>query len=152
MAADTPLHEGLVVASHGRHAVVEALDGSRRICHPRGKKNQALVGDAILWQAPPAGQGEEGTIESILPRRNVFYRQDDIRTKAFAANIDRVLVWLAAEPDFSHQLLGHALIAAAEAKLAAGEYELVPSNSTVLLTPVVTNGLKLISIGKPGGN
>lgn len=38
------------------------------------------------------------------------------------------------------------------AKLAAGEYELVPSNSTVLLTPVVTNGLKLISIGKPGGN
>jgi len=112
MAGDTSLHEGLVVASHGRHAVVEAPDGSRRICHPRGKKNQALVGDAILWQAPPAGQGEEGTIESILPRRNVFYRQDDIRTKAFAANIDQVLVWLAAEPDFSHQLLGHALIAA----------------------------------------
>ena len=108
MAADTPLHEGLVVASHGRHAVVEALDGSRRICHPRGKKNQALVGDAILWQAPPAGQGEEGTIESILPRRNVFYRQDDIRTKAFAANIDRVLVWLAAEPDSSPQLRGDA--------------------------------------------
>lgn len=35
-------------------------------------------------------------------------------------------------------------------KLTAGEYELVPSNTTVLLTPVVTNGLKLISIGKPG--
>ena len=48
MAGDTSLHEGLVVASHGRHAVVEAPDGSRRICHPRGKKNQALVGDAIL--------------------------------------------------------------------------------------------------------
>lgn len=113
------LNEGLVVASHGRHAVVEAPDGSRRICHPRGKKNQALVGDWIHWLAPAAGQGEEGTIEAVLPRRNVFYRQDDVRTKAFAANIDQILIWLAAEPEFSHQLLGRALIAAEAARIPA---------------------------------
>ena len=113
------LHEGLVIASHGRHAVVESPDGSRRICHPRGKKNQALVGDWIHWQAPAAGQGEEGTIEAVLPRRNVFYRQDDVRTKAFAANIDQILIWLAAEPEFSHQLLGRALIAAEAAGIPA---------------------------------
>lgn len=113
------LRKGLVVASHGRHAMVESADGSRRICHPRGKKSLALVGDTIHWQAPPAGQGEEGTIEAVLPRRNVFYRQDEVRTKAFAANIDQILIWLAAEPDFSHQLLGRALIAAEAAGIAA---------------------------------
>ena len=30
------------------------------------------------------------------------------------------------------------------------EYELVPSNNTIVLTPAATNGLKLFSIGKPG--
>ena len=41
--------EGLVVASHGRHCVVESAGGERRICHPRGKKSQAVVGDRVLW-------------------------------------------------------------------------------------------------------
>ena len=39
---------GRVVASHGRHVVVEDSAGNRRICHPRGKKNQAVVGDWVL--------------------------------------------------------------------------------------------------------
>lgn len=118
-AASPALQQGLVVASHGRHVLVESADGSRRICHPRGKKSQALAGDLIQWQAPPTGQGEEGTIEAVLPRRNVFYRQDEVRIKAFAANIDQILIWLAAEPDFSPQLLGRALIAAEAAQIPA---------------------------------
>ncbi len=116
-ATPTALQEGLVVSSHGRHSVIECADGSRRICHPRGKKNQAVVGDRIQWAAPPTGQGEEGTIERIDTRRNLFYRQDELRTKAFAANIDQVLIWLAAEPVFSHKLLGRALIAAEAAHI-----------------------------------
>lgn len=32
---------GLVIASHGRHVVVESEDGSRRLCHPRGKKKSS---------------------------------------------------------------------------------------------------------------
>ena len=104
--------EGLVVASHGRHCVVETPDGERRICHPRGKKSQAVVGDQVRWLAPPPGQGDEGTIEKVLPRRNLFYRQDEMRTKAFAANIDQVLIWIAADPELSHKLLARALIAA----------------------------------------
>ncbi|ADX47172.1 ribosome small subunit-dependent GTPase A [Paracidovorax avenae ATCC 19860] len=104
--------EGLVVASHGRHCLVESPDGSRRICHPRGKKSQAVVGDRVLWQAPPPGQGDEGTIEKVLERRNLFYRQDEIRTKSFAANLDQVLILIAAEPVFSESQLARALIAA----------------------------------------
>jgi ribosome biogenesis GTPase len=104
--------EGLVVASHGRHCIVETPDGQRRICHPRGKKSQAVVGDRVQWLAPPPGQGDEGTIEKVLPRRNLFYRQDEIRTKSFAANIDQVLILIAAEPVFSESQLARALIAA----------------------------------------
>jgi ribosome biogenesis GTPase len=108
-AADRPsLHDGLVVAGHGRHCLVEVPTGERLICHPRGKKNQAVVGDRVRWQATE----DEGTIEQVVPRRNLFYRQDEIRTKSFAANLDQVLILIAAEPEFSEHQLTRALIAA----------------------------------------
>jgi len=112
MAERSALFDGLVVASHGRHCLVESPDGARRICHPRGKKSQAVVGDRVLWQLPAPGQGDEGTIERVQERRNLFYRQDEIRTKSFAANLDQVLILIAAEPVFSESQLARALIAA----------------------------------------
>lgn len=125
------LMQGLVVASHGRHCVVETPDGQRRICHPRGKKSQAVVGDHVLWQAAPVGQGHEGTIEKVQDRRNLFYRQDEIRTKSFAANLDQVLILIAAEPVFSESQLARALIAAE----AAGIRPLIALNKTDLVEP-----------------
>jgi ribosome biogenesis GTPase len=109
---------GLVVAAHGRHCLVESEDGSRRICHPRGKKSQSVVGDRVRWLAAAPGQGDEGTIEAVEPRRNLLYRQDEIRTKSFAANIDQVLVLIAAEPEPSEQQLARVLIAAESAHIA----------------------------------
>ena len=50
--------DGLVIAGHGRHVVVESPNGERRICHPRGKKSMAVVGDRVWWQASE----DEGTI------------------------------------------------------------------------------------------
>lgn len=117
MAERGVLLEGLVVSSHGRHCVVEAADGARFICHPRGKKSKTVVGDRVQWLLPAAGQGEEGTIEKVLPRRNLFYRQDEVRTKSFAANIDQVLILIAAEPVFSESQLARALIAAEAAQI-----------------------------------
>jgi ribosome biogenesis GTPase len=43
----------------------------------------------------------------------VLYRQDKIRTKSFATNLDQILVLIAAEPEFSSNQLSRALIAAA---------------------------------------
>ena len=103
-----PLDTGLVVASYGRHCIVETPDGKRRICHPRGKKSQVVVGDRVRWLASQ----DEGTVEKVETRRNLFYRQDEIRTKSFAANLDQVLVLLAADPEFSESQLSRALIAA----------------------------------------
>jgi ribosome biogenesis GTPase len=102
------LHDGLVVAGHGRHCLVETPAGERLICHPRGKKSHAVVGDRVRWLASE----DEGTIEQVVPRRNLFYRQDEIRTKSFAANLDQVLILVAAEPEFSEHQLARALIAA----------------------------------------
>ena len=102
------LNTGLVVATHGRHCVVELDDGTRIICHPRGKKSQSVVGDRVKWQAA----ADEGTIENVQERRNLFYRRDEVRTKSFAANLDQVLILLAAEPEFSETQLSRALIAA----------------------------------------
>ncbi|GAB4397457.1 MAG: ribosome small subunit-dependent GTPase A [Rhodoferax sp.] len=102
------MSEGLVVAHYGRHFLVEDPQGQRLICHPRGKKNQAVVGDRVMWQ--PAQ--DQGVIERVLPRRNLFYRQDELRSKLFAANLDQLLILIAAEPAYSNHQLSRALIAA----------------------------------------
>ncbi|NKE67429.1 ribosome small subunit-dependent GTPase A [Ramlibacter sp. RBP-2] len=127
MSPGNPLQPGLVVASHGRHCLVEAPDGTRLICHPRGKKSQAVVGDRVLWQ----GSHDEGTIERVQERRNLFYRQDEVRTKSFAANLDQVLILVAAEPEFSEHQLARALIAAE----AEGIKPLIALNKSDLVEP-----------------
>ncbi len=108
MVERTLLDPGLVVASHGRHVVVETPEGRRLICHPRGKRNPCVVGDRVLWQAC----GDEGSVEKIEERRNLFYRQDEVRTKSFASNLDQILILIAAQPEYSESQLSRALIAA----------------------------------------
>ena len=105
MSAELDL--GLVVAGYGRHYVVETPEGRRVICHPRGKKSDCVVGDRVRWQPT----GDEGVIEHVEPRRNLLFRQDEWKTKSFAANLDQILVMVAAEPVFSESQLTRALMA-----------------------------------------
>ena len=108
-----PAAAALVVAAHGRQVMVETPAGERVLCHTRGKKSELVVGDRVLWQ--PTGDG--GVIDSLVPRRNLLFRQDEWRTKSFAANLDLLLVLVAAEPVFSESQLTRALIAAAAADI-----------------------------------
>jgi len=101
--------QGRVVAAFGRHFTVECDDGSIRQCYPRGKKGTAAVGDRV--QVAPEGSAE-GAIQSVLPRRNLLYRSDEMRTKQFAANVDQLLIVVATEPDFAEELVGRALAGA----------------------------------------
>ena len=107
--------QGRVVSGHGRHVVVEGSTGQRVLCHSRGKKSECVVGDRVRWLPST----DEGGIEAILPRQSLLYRQDAWKTKAFAANIDQLLVVVAAEPVFSESQLARALIAAAAAMIPA---------------------------------
>ena len=121
------IDSALVVASYGRHVLVETPEGQRLTCHPRGKKNQAVVGDRVLWMKTQ----DEGTIEKIEPRRNLFYRRDEIRTKSFAANLDQVLILIAADPEYSEMQLARALVAAEAERIPA----LIALNKSDLVEP-----------------
>ncbi len=126
---------GLVVAGFGRHVLVEKDNGERVICHPRGKKSQAVVGDRVRWLPSE----DEGTIEKVESRDNLFYRQDEMRTKSFAANLDQVLILMAAEPEFSENQLTRALIAAE----AAGIRPIIALNKSDLTEPFERAWIKL---------
>ena len=146
---------GLVVAGFGRHVLVEKPDGQRIICHPRGKKGQAVVGDRVRWLPSE----DEGTIEKVEPRDNLFYRSDELRTKSFAANLDQVLILMAAEPEFSENQLTRALIAAEAAQIqpiiALNKSDLAEpfARAWTKLSPYRTMGYKMLSLAiKPNAN
>lgn len=115
MSKSDELDLGLVVTGYGRHYIVETPEGRRLTCHPRGKKSDCVVGDRVRWQS----SGDEGVIEHVEPRRNLLFRQDEWKTKSFAANLDQILVMVASEPVFSESQLARALIAAESAGIPA---------------------------------
>jgi ribosome biogenesis GTPase / thiamine phosphate phosphatase len=106
---------GLVVATHGRHFVVRGKDAERIVCVTRGKKAGPACGDQVRYISTAPGQG---AIDSILPRSNLFYRSDAIRTKLLAANLTQLCTVVGAEPPFSEDLLGRSLVAAEATKIA----------------------------------
>jgi ribosome biogenesis GTPase len=150
-AGATAQAAGLVVGAHGRHYMVETAEGQRLLCHPRGKKSDCVVGDRVHWQ--PAG--DEGVIEGIVERRNLLFRQDEWRTKSFAANLDQLLVLVAAEPMYAETQLARALIAAEQ----AGIPTLVLMNKTDLpsapaalerLAPYRAMGVEVLALSLKG--
>jgi len=100
---------GRVISAHGRHYMVEIDEGQSLLCYPKGKRNDACVGDYVdvIKQ-----NDTEGVLSNIHPRRNLLYRSDENRTKQFAANVDQLLIVLSGNPMFSEDLLGRALTAA----------------------------------------
>ena len=94
---------------------MELPDGSLRKCFPRGKKAGAAVGDRV--RITPQGK-DEGAIDAILPRRNLLYRSDEMRSKQFASNVDQLLIVVAVQPTFSDDLTGRALAGAWSAGIA----------------------------------
>lgn len=104
------LEHGVITASYGRHYLVELENnGGLLQGFPRGKKNEAAVGDKVICERRSNNQG---VIVEILPRRNLLYRSDSFKSKYLAANLDQLLIVLATEPYFSEDLLGRALVAA----------------------------------------
>ncbi|MFM7704624.1 MAG: GTPase RsgA, partial [Rubrivivax sp.] len=141
----TPL-EGLVVAAHGRHVLLQTDDGRRLLAHPRGKRGQAVVGDRVHWLA----SGDEAVVEAVLPRRNLLFRQDAWRTKSFAANLDAVLVLVSADPPFSERMVARALIAAHSAGVPAwvalNKVDLDPRPGRAKLAPLVTAQVEVVEL------
>ena len=84
-------------------------------CHAARQEERLVVGDRVRWQL----RATEASIEAVEPRRNLLFRQDEWRTKTFAANLDQLLVLVAARTVFSESQLARALIAAESAGIPA---------------------------------
>ena len=128
---------------------MELDDGTLRKCFPRGKKAGATVGDRV--RITPQGS-DEGAIDAILPRRNLLYRSDEMRSKQFASNVDQLLIVVAVQPTFSDDLTGRALAGA----WSAGISPLIILNKTDLadalpaarerLAPIAALGVDIVEL------
>lgn len=108
MPTASQLHSAQVVAVHGRHCAVD-IDGEIVTCFPRGKKSIVACGDRVSIAMIAKGQG---VIEAIAPRSSLLYRSDAYREKLIAANVDQMIIVLAAVPSFYQELLDRCLVAA----------------------------------------
>lgn len=127
-AARAPaLFEARVVAGYGRHFLLEDSAGRLHEGQRRGKRGDVVVGDRVRCLRAAAAQA---TIESILPRASLLMRADGARSKALAANVDRMVVVFAPRPAFNERFVWRALLAAG----AAGIPSLVVLNKTDLDT------------------
>lgn len=106
---------GVVVAAYGRRYRVELDAGGEIDCVTRGKKSDVACGDHVR----AARTGDGGVIESIDPRRTLFYRSDARRQKLIAANVTQIVVVVAARPAYSDDLVSRCLVGAEHAGIAA---------------------------------
>jgi len=107
--------QGIVVAVHGHHFLVDGGDGVVE-CVTRGKKGGVACGDHVTFASTSAGHG---VIEAIEPRRNLLYRSDEFRSKLLAANVDQAAIVVAAVPAFHEELLIRCLVACEVADIPA---------------------------------
>jgi len=102
--------EALVLVSYGGQGVVMLSDGERKRCKFRRGVGRPLCGDRVL-----VGRADDVSlvVESILARKNYFVRADERqRQHVIAANLDQVLIVVAARPLPSRDLVERYLLAA----------------------------------------
>lgn len=92
--------KGFVLSIISHQIEVESISGNTYLCSLRGllkkektqEKNPIIVGDEVLFE--PLTE-KEGLILSVLPRRSLLSRQDNlhrIKKHLIAANVDQVLI------------------------------------------------------------
>ena len=101
--------EALVLVSYGGQGVVLLPDGERKRCKFRRKVGRPFCGDRVLVDR---ADDASLVVESILPRDNYFVRADERqRQHIIAANLDQVLIVVAAAPLPSRDLMERYLLA-----------------------------------------
>lgn len=92
---------GLVMASYRRHFAV-LLDGGEIVnCVLRGRSLTLACGDAVRVVRVAGG----GVVESVAPRRTLFYRSDGFKEKLIAANVTQVIGVVAPDLTVDEELL-----------------------------------------------
>ncbi len=101
--------EALVLVSYGGQGVVLLPDGERKRCKFRRNVGRPFCGDRVL-----VGPADDASlvVNFILPRDNYFVRADERqRQHIIAANLDQVLIVVAAAPLPSRDLMERYILA-----------------------------------------
>jgi len=97
MTEASTTNRGIVLAAYGRGALVSS--GAETVhCGLIGRKLHLVCGDRVTWGRLPSADGP--TVLAVEPRRNCLERIDARgRAEAVAANIDRLAIVVAVEPE-----------------------------------------------------
>ena len=111
--------DGLVVSHFGQLLDVEVLNphptGTVIRCHQRSNLPDLVTGDRVKWKSGP---DSIGVIEALGERRNLFSRTGFAgKLKPVAANLETVVVVVAAIPEPGMNLIDRYLVAVAHAGL-----------------------------------
>ena len=104
----TELVPGVVIAAHRRHYAVVLDSGEELLCVLKGRATMLACGDEVEVRPMQGG----GAIESVAPRRTLFYRSDGTRDKLLAANVTQVVGVLAPDIGLDEELVARWMIAA----------------------------------------
>ncbi len=109
---------GLIIAHYGQQIDVQACDANGQPetqtpvhrCYVRANLDALVTGDRVVWRA---AEDECGIIEARLPRNSLLQRPDNFgQLKPVAANIDRIVIVVAVEPEPHANLIDRYLVAA----------------------------------------
>jgi ribosome biogenesis GTPase / thiamine phosphate phosphatase len=108
------LQPGLVVSHYRDAAEVECLATRVRLrCHVRATLSQVVTGDRVLWRRGLDALENRGIIETLQTRTSCFERPDSFgKMKLVAANISRVFIVIAPEPEAHANLIDRYIVAA----------------------------------------
>jgi len=102
-------HEALVLVSYGSRGVIEFADGTQSDCLYRRSVGRPYCGDRVSVER---ADGQSTVVTEILPRSNEFARANARQRKqVIAANLDQVLIVIAAAPEPSTDLVERYLVA-----------------------------------------
>ncbi|MGN1393742.1 MAG: small ribosomal subunit biogenesis GTPase RsgA [Succinivibrionaceae bacterium] len=116
-----PLMDGTIVSRYGKQVDVE--DNKTRIiyrCYIRRTIESLTTGDAVLFRIDITNNEQQnGLVETVKPRTSLLSRPDYYDgLKPIVANISKIIIVNAKEPEFSTNILDRYLIACAKAQLS----------------------------------
>lgn len=106
-----PEQTGLVISHFGAQADVEdPVTGAVTRCHLRANLGDIVAGDQVIWRSSSAATG---VVTALLPRRSELHRPDSYgKMRLAAANVTRMLITLAPEPEPHANLIDRYLVVA----------------------------------------
>lgn len=106
----------LVVAAYGARCLIEIDGGPRLKAQVRRRGGTPVCGDHVALEDSDRG----AVIARVLPRRNEFARADRRGDKqVIAANLDRVVIVVAPQPEPSRDLINRYLVACESLQIPA---------------------------------